>query len=95
MVQMATPWRHPQTGSFYIRRQIPEPLRPCFGGKSIWQVSLRTKDGAEAARLFASTNAELEQRFADAHAALGQHLEPERAQEIVAAWLRVGAQLCG
>lgn len=88
MVQMATPWRHPQTGSYYIRRQIPEPLRPCFGGKSIWQVSLKTKDGVEAARLFASANAELEQRFADARGALGQKLEPERAAEIVGAWLR-------
>jgi integrase len=88
MVQMATPWRHPQTGSYYIRRQIPEPLRHCFGGKAIWQVSLKTKDLDAAKSLFAIANAELEQRFADARAALSQELSPERAQELVTAWLR-------
>ena len=88
MVQMATPWRHPLTGSYYIRRQIPEALRSCFGGKSLWQVSLKTKDLESARALFADANAKLEQRFADARAALSQELAPDRAQELVAAWLR-------
>jgi hypothetical protein len=61
MVQMAAPWRHPQTGSFYIRRQIPKALRPCFCGKSLWQVSLRTTVPDEAKAKFATANAELEQ----------------------------------
>lgn len=88
MVQMATPYRHPN-GVYYIKRQIPARLRACFGGKDMWMVSLRTKDLDVARPLFAKANADLEQRFADARAALGQHLEPERAQEIVATWLRV------
>lgn len=60
MVQMATPWQHPQTGTYYIRRQIPEALRPAFGGKMLYKVSLRTKNPVDAARLFAQANAAFE-----------------------------------
>ena len=46
MVQMATPWLHPDTGVYYLRRQIPKELRPAFGGKALEKQSLRTKDVA-------------------------------------------------
>ena len=66
MAQMAQPWKHPDTGAYYIRREIPEKLRPAFDGKALWKVSLRTKDFARAAILFASANADLEKRFEEA-----------------------------
>lgn len=61
MVTMATPWRHPETGTFYIRRQIPKPLRDEFGGRQLYKRSLDTKDPEGARRLFPALNAELEQ----------------------------------
>ena len=70
MVTMATPWRHPQTGVFYLRRQIPKPLREEFGGKTLVKRSLDTKDASDARRIFADANAELERRFAGARAAI-------------------------
>jgi hypothetical protein len=72
MVAMAEPWRHPETGTFYLRRQIPKQLREEFGGRQLWKKSLETKDSAEARRVFAAANAELEGRFAAARAAIDQ-----------------------
>jgi integrase len=92
VVQMASPWRHPQTGSYYLRRQIPEPLRPFFNGKSLWKASLRTKDPVQAAKDFPIANADLERRFAEAremlnHAAAARVVAPERARDLVKAFL--------
>ncbi len=71
MVMMATPWRHPKTGTYYLRRQIPLPLRGEFGGRQLWKRSLDTKNADEARRLFPALNSELEQLF-------------ERAREVIA-----------
>ncbi|WP_242153228.1 site-specific integrase [Sphingomonas sp. BAUL-RG-20F-R05-02] len=70
MVAMAEPWRHPETGTYYLRRQIPKPLREEFGGRQLWKRSLDTKDAAEARRVFAALNAELERRFEAARVAI-------------------------
>ncbi len=61
---MAKPWKHPQSHVYYLRRQIPAVIRKEFGGRTLWKETLGTRDPAEAARLFASANAELEARFA-------------------------------
>jgi hypothetical protein len=71
MALMAAPWKHPNTGYFYLRRQIPAPLRPAFGGKSLYKVTLDTKIASEANILFLKANAELETRFEEARAAEG------------------------
>ncbi|TXC71349.1 hypothetical protein FSB78_10655 [Sphingomonas ginsenosidivorax] len=63
MVTMAEPWRQPETGTYYRRRQIPKPLREEFGGRQLWKKSLATKDLGEARRAFAAANAELTARF--------------------------------
>ena len=63
MVQMATPWQHPETGTYYIRRQIPEALRGAFAGKALYKLSLRTKNLADASRLFAQANANFESQL--------------------------------
>lgn len=88
MVQMATPWLHPETGFYYIRRQIPEELRPAFGNKRLHKVSLRTKDPARAAILFATANGDLEASFEKVRLRLSQTGSPtpspaDRARELV------------
>ena len=91
MAQMAQPWKHPDTGAYHIRREIPEKLRPAFDGKALWKVSLRTKDFARAAILFASANADLEKRFEEARRRVAATGDPrpsqrERAVDLVHAY---------
>lgn len=89
MVTMAEPWRHPETGTYYLRRQIPKPLREEFGGRQLWKRSLETKDPGEARRVFASVNADLEARFEAARSAIaeraaGTRLDAAKADAAVA-----------
>jgi integrase len=89
MVAMAEPWRHPETGTYYLRRQIPKPLRNEFGGKQLWKRSLETKDAGEARAAFTVLNAELERMFAAARDTIAERsaryvLTPESAAKAVA-----------
>jgi len=59
---MATPWKHPQSGIYYHRVAVPEDLRPAIG-KSVIKSSLKTRDFAEAKRLFAPAYASTLQLF--------------------------------
>lgn len=93
MALMATPWKHPSTGVYYPRRQIPEKLRPAFDGKALWKVSLGTKNGSEATVLFLQANAAPEQRFEEARARLKATSSPcpsarDHADELVAAYFQ-------
>ena len=93
MVQMATPWIHPQTGVYYLRRQIPAALRPAFGGSALHKHSLRTKDVARAALLFTAANAELDRRFEEARQRLRKTGSPapsarDRADKLMLAYFR-------
>lgn len=80
MAQMAQPWKHPTTGAYYIRREIPAKRRLAFDGKALWKVSLRTKDFARAAILFAGANADLEKRFEEARTRLAATGDPRPSQ---------------
>ena len=83
MAIMATPWKHPPTGIYYLRRQIPEQIRPAFGGKALRKVSLGTKSVSDASILFLQANAALEQRFEEARArirATGSPMATQRDQ---------------
>lgn len=93
MVAMATPWRHPQTGTFYLRRQIPAPLRAEFGGRQLWKRSLETKDPDEARRVFPAVNAELEALFVRARNAITERAASTKltAQTAADAVARIGA----
>jgi hypothetical protein len=87
MVQMATPWKHPN-GIYYLRRQVPERLRPEMGGKPVYKESLGTRDPAEAARLFVAANARLQVLMDEAEkrvaaAATLDEISVERATDIV------------
>ena len=93
MALMATPWKHPSTGVYYLRRQIPEKLRPAFDGKALWKVSLGTKNSNDATVLFLQANAALEQRFEEARTRLKATGSPcpsarDRADEMVAAYFQ-------
>lgn len=50
VLRMPTPYRHPKTGMFWMRQDIPPHLRP-YVGKGTIRVSLGTKDDGEAKRL--------------------------------------------
>ncbi len=47
---MARPWKHPKTGIFWLRKRVPDDLRPLVG-KREEKRSLHTRDPAEAKRL--------------------------------------------
>lgn len=93
MALMATSWKHPSTGVYYLRRQIPEKLRPAFDGKALWKVSLGTKNGSDATVLLLQANAALEQRFEQARTRLKATGSPcpsarDRADELVSAYFQ-------
>ncbi len=50
---MTKPWKHPCSGIFYLRREVPEDIRQIID-KREWKVSLRTRDFASARPRFAS-----------------------------------------
>ena len=81
MAHMAQPWKHPSTGAYYLRRQIPEALRPAFGGKALFKASLKTKDFPKAAQLFAKMNADLEAQFEAARGRLLETGDPRGSQK--------------
>ena len=92
MVQMATPWKHPKTGIYYLYRQIPAALRPEFGGKVHHKESLRTHEPVEAARRFVAANARLQVLLDQAAgrvaaAALKDEISAERAVATVERFL--------
>ncbi|MGY2735594.1 integrase [Sphingomonas sp. UYP23] len=92
MVHMATPWKHPKTGIYYLNRQIPLPLRTEFGGRVHWKESLRTREPDEARRLFVAANARLQILLDEAavhvaKAAAKDEITPEHAAGAVARFL--------
>jgi integrase len=93
MALMATPWKHPTTGVYYLRRQIPGKMRPAFGGKALFKVSLGTKNAAEANVLFLQANAALEQQFEEIRVRIKSTGEPlpsqrDRAGNMIAAYFQ-------
>jgi hypothetical protein len=80
MAGMAQPYKHPQTGIYHLRRQIPEKLRAAFGGKALHKASLGTKDFVKASVLFTAANAELERQFEEARERLASTGDPRPFQ---------------
>jgi len=66
MVSMATPWKHPRTGTYYLRKGIPEKLRTAFQGKREIKISLKTKDPKKAKELFLPELHKVEQMIREA-----------------------------
>lgn len=63
---MAKPYKHPKTGTYYLRRKIPLDVRDTFNGRELYKQSLNTKDAAVARSLFVQANADLEKQFIEA-----------------------------
>lgn len=59
---MTRPWRHPATSIFWLRKRVPDDLRPILG-KTEEKRSLKTRDPLEAKRRLAAALVELEQRW--------------------------------
>ena len=59
---MAQPWKHPKTGVYWCRRQVPKDIRSVFGKTEVKR-SLRTKNVAEARRLFPSVYDSITSQF--------------------------------
>ena len=62
VLAMARPWKHPKTGMYWVRKRVPDRLRPLLG-KIEFKKSLGTKNPAEAKLLHAIAIAEIEQAW--------------------------------
>lgn len=62
-LRMATPWKHPQSGIYWLRRRVPADLVGLVGRREEKQ-SLRTRDPAEAKSAYIRVAAEIEARWA-------------------------------
>jgi len=78
---------------YYLRRQIPGKMRPAFGGKALWKVSLNTKSAAETNIPFPQPNAALEQQLEEIRVRIKTTGEPlpsqrDRAGDLIAAYFQ-------
>jgi hypothetical protein len=79
---MARPWKHPKTGIYWLRKRVPDDLRP-FIGKQEEKRSLGTRDSAEAKKLHAQALLELEHRWTNLRAP-PKPISEREAHELVA-----------
>jgi hypothetical protein len=61
-LRMATPWKHPNSGIYWLRRRVPSDLVDVVGRREE-KLSLRTRDPAEAKSAYVKAAAELEARW--------------------------------
>lgn len=89
MIIMASPWKHPN-GTFYIRRKVPEQLRPILNIGEFYKRSLGTKDAQVAKTRFAAELAKSEELFSLAAASLDGKptLSAKDVQQIASRWFR-------
>ena len=64
---MSRPWKHPNSGVYWLRKGVPEDLRELVG-KREEKRSLGTRDPVEAKRRHAEALAEIERRWANLRA---------------------------
>ncbi|CAI3789676.1 hypothetical protein AHFPHNDE_03379 [Pseudomonas sp. MM227] len=77
MALIAQPFRHPDSGIYYLRRRVPDDLRHIIGKTEIRR-SLNTRNHQQAKSAFAVAYAESEQLFHDAR--LGRCVEQYKSQ---------------
>jgi hypothetical protein len=76
---MSRPWKHPNSGVYWLRKGVPEDLRTLVG-KREEKRSLQTRDPAEAKRRHAEALAEIESRWANLRAGPKSLTETEAHQ---------------
>ena len=79
---MTRPWRHPATSIFWLRKRVPDDLRPLLG-RTEEKRSLGTRDPLEAKRRLAAALLELEQRWENLRAG-SRSLTEREAHQIAA-----------
>ena len=87
---MSRPWKHPNSGVYWLRKGVPEDLRRLVGKREEKQ-SLQTRDPVEAKRRHAEALAEIEIRWANLRAGPKTLTEREAHQLAVAVhdrWLQ-------
>jgi len=65
MAAMAKPWKHPKSGIYYLRLEVPISLRHVIGKREIKE-SLRTTSFSEAKTLFSQKYYDAQKLFSDA-----------------------------
>lgn len=80
---MSRPWKHPNSGVYWLRKGVPEDLRALVG-KREEKRSLGTRDPIEAKRKHAEALAEIEERWANLRA--GPKVLTEREAHELAAF---------
>ncbi len=78
-------WQDPRSGIYYLKRKIPEALRPSFACGELYKVSLGTGDVREAEKRFAVANGEYEHKLATFREALTKGGEGRLTAEQTAA----------
>ncbi len=83
---MAQPFKHPQSGVFYIRRKVPPELQAVLGRE--YKKTLKTREPGEAKLRFAMAWAEAERVFQQARAGVqrAQSLGYRDAQLLAQQW---------
>lgn len=85
---MAQPFKHPTSGVYYIRRRVPEELRPALGRE--FKRSLQTRDPSEAKARFAVEWSKCEEAFSLARAQLSgvATLTARDIQQLASRWFK-------
>ena len=79
MALIAQPFRHPDSGIYYLRRRVPDDLRQIIGKTEIRR-SLNTRHHHQAKAAFALAYAESERLFNDARQ--GFYVEPCKPETV-------------
>jgi integrase len=89
MAFMAQPWKHP-SGIYYIRRRIPDDIKPLLGRGDFYKVSLQTRIPAEAKTRYAAEWSKADLLFDQARLQLriGIQLTAKDAVQLAARWAR-------
>ena len=62
MSKMSSPFKHPKSGTYYLRKGVPKHLVPVIG-KTVFKQSLRTKDIREAKKLIVPLLADIDRQL--------------------------------
>lgn len=93
ILTMASPWRDPRTGMFYLRRRVPARYAGIHGVPSgLIKWSLHTKDPKEARRVWPEALAKWNDMEREWERRVSvEAITPERANHIAAAWADAAA----
>lgn len=81
MALIAQPFRHPDSGIYYLRRRVPDDIRQVIGKTEIRR-SLNTRNHQQAKAAFAIAYAESERLFSDARNGLSiERFQPETPRQ--------------